>query len=139
MLPYLKDRSVMLTRYPDGIGGKMFYQKDAPAFVPSWIRIEKIWSEDSKREIGYFILESEEALAYVANLAAITIHIWSSRITRLERPDWLLFDIDPKGSSTRFPVQVARDTAAVLREVGLQPSLNTSCQIALPSYLRSAP
>jgi bifunctional non-homologous end joining protein LigD len=139
MLPYLKDRPVMLTRYPDGIGGKMFYQKDAPAFVPSWIRIEKIWSEDSKREIGYFILDSEEALAYVANLAAITIHIWSSRITHLERPDWLLFDIDPKGSTTRFAVQVARETAAVLREVGLEPCLKTSGQMGLHVVVGLAP
>lgn len=131
MLPYLKDRPVMLTRYPDGIAGKNFYQKDAPAFAPSWLRIEKIWSEDSKREIGYFILDSEEALAYIANLAAITIHVWSSRITHLERPDWLLFDIDPKGSTTRFAVQVARETAAVLREVGLEPSLKTSGQMGL--------
>ena len=139
MLPYLKDRPVMLTRYPDGIAGKMFYQKDAPAFVPSWIRIEKIWSEDSKREIGYFILDSEEALAYVANLAAITIHIWSSRITHLERPDWLLFDIDPKGSTTRFAVQVARETAAVLREVGLEPCLKTSGQMGLHVVVGLAP
>ncbi len=101
MLPYLKDRPVMLTRFPDGIDGKMFYQKDAPAFAPQWIRTEKIYSEDSQREISYFILDSEEALAYVANLAAITIHIWSSRIQHLERPDWLLFDIDPKGSTTQ--------------------------------------
>ena len=72
MLPYLKDRPVMLTRWPDGIEGKMFYQKDAPAFAPPWIRTEKIYSEDSQREISYFILDSEEALAYVANLAAIT-------------------------------------------------------------------
>jgi bifunctional non-homologous end joining protein LigD len=139
MLPYLKDRPVMLTRYPDGIAGKMFYQKDAPAFVPSWIRIEKIWSEDSKREIGYFILDSEEALAYVANLAAITIHVWSSRITHLERPDWLLFDIDPKGSTTKFAVQVARETAAVLREVGLEPCLKTSGQMGLHVVVGLAP
>jgi bifunctional non-homologous end joining protein LigD len=86
MLPYLKDRPVMLTRYPDGIEGKMFYQKDAPAFVPNWIRTEKIYSEDSQREISHFILDSEEALAYVANLAAVTIHMWSSRIPHLERP-----------------------------------------------------
>lgn len=139
MLPYLKDRPVMLARYPDGIAGKTFYQKDAPAFVPSWIRTEKIWSEESKREIGYFILDTEEALAYVANLAAITIHIWSSRITHLERPDWLLFDIDPKGSTTRLAVQVARETAAVLREVGLEPCLKTSGQMGLHVVVGLAP
>src|SRR5271168_1468382 len=131
MLPYLKDRPVMLTRYPDGIEGKSFYQKDAPAFVPSWIRTEKVYSEDSQREISYFILESEEALAYVANLAAVTIHIWSSRIPHLERPDWLLFDIDPKGTTTRRAVEVAREVAAVLREVALEPCLKTSGQMGI--------
>ncbi len=129
----------MLARYPDGIAGKTFYQKDAPGFVPSWIRIEKIWSEDSKREIGFFIIDSEEALAYIANLGAITIHIWSSRINQLERPDWLLFDIDPKGSTTRCAVQVARETAAVLREVGLEPSLKTSGQMGLHVVVGLAP
>ncbi len=139
MLPYLKDRPVMLTRWPDGIEGKMFYQKDAPAFAPPWIRTEKIYSEDSQREISYFILDSEEALAYIANLAAITIHMWSSRIPHLERPDWLLFDIDPKGSTTMHAVEVAREVAAVLREVGLEPVLKTSGQMGLHVVVGLAP
>jgi bifunctional non-homologous end joining protein LigD len=139
MLPYLKDRPVMLTRYPDGIEGKMFYQKDAPGFVPSWISTEKIYSEDSQREISYFILDSEEALAYVANLAAITIHMWSSRIPHLERPDWLLFDIDPKGTTTRRAVECALAVAAVLREVGLEPCLKTSGQMGLHVVVGLAP
>src|SRR5580692_8730490 len=139
MLPYLKDRPVMLTRFPDGIDGKMFYQKDAPAFAPPWIRTEEIYSEDSQREISYFILDSEEALAYVANLAAITIHMWSSRIQHLERPDWLLFDIDPKGSTTRHAVEVAREVANVLREVGLEPCLKTSGQMGLHVVVGLAP
>ena len=139
MLPYLKDRPVMLTRWPDGVEGKMFYQKDAPAFAPPWIRTEKVYSEDSQREISYFILDSEEALAYVANLAAITIHMWSSRIPHLERPDWLLFDIDPKGSTTMHAVEVAREVANVLREVGLDPSLKTSGQMGLHVVVGLAP
>ncbi len=71
-----------------------------PRSRPRWIRTEKIWSQDSRRDISYFVLESAEAIAYMANLGAIPIHIWSSRLTHLERPDWLLFDIDPKGSTT---------------------------------------
>jgi bifunctional non-homologous end joining protein LigD len=131
MLPYLKERPVMLTRYPDGIEGKSFYQKDAPAFAPPWLRTEKIYSHDSQRDIAYFILDSADALAYMANLAAITIHIWSSRITHLENPDWLLFDIDPKGSTTRNAVAVAQETARALRELGLRPYLKTSGQAGL--------
>jgi bifunctional non-homologous end joining protein LigD len=139
MLPYLKDRPVMLTRFPDGIEGKMFYQKDAPVFAPSWIRTAKIYSEDSQREIAYFILDSEEAIAYVANLAAITIHIWSSRVASLEHPDWLLFDIDPKGSTTRAAVQVAKEVAITLREIGLEPCLKTSGQMGLHVVVGLAP
>jgi bifunctional non-homologous end joining protein LigD len=131
MLPYLKDRPVVLTRYPDGIAGKSFFQKDAPAFAPSWIRTEKIWSEDSQRDIAYFVLDSAESIAYMANLGAIPIHIWSSRLTHLEHPDWLLFDIDPKGSTTEKAVIVARATGAVLREIGMRPYVKTSGQMGL--------
>jgi bifunctional non-homologous end joining protein LigD len=128
MLPYLKDRPVVLTRYPDGIEGKSFFQKDAPRFAPSWIRTATIHSVESRRDISYFILESADALAYMANLGVIPIHIWSSRATHLERPDWLLFDIDPKGSTTVEAVKVARATGDILREVGLRPCVKTSGQ-----------
>ena len=131
MLPYLKDRPVMVVRYPDGIEGKSFYQKDAPEFVPEWIRRESIYSEDSERDIEYFILESAEALAYVANLGTIPIHIWSSRVGSLEHPDWLLFDIDPKGSTTPNAIKVARETINVLEEIGLRAVVKTSGQMGL--------
>jgi len=131
MLPYLKDRPVMLTRYPDGIEGKSFFQKDAPGYVPGWIRRVKIYSEDSEREISYFILESVEALKYVANMGAIPIHVWSSRTPSLGNPDWLLFDIDPKGSTTEQAVLVAEETGRVLRSVGMRPYVKTSGQAGI--------
>jgi bifunctional non-homologous end joining protein LigD len=128
MLPYLKDRPVMLTRYPDGIEGKSFFQKDAPGYVPQWIRRVRIYSEESGREISYFIIESAEALKYIANMGAIPIHIWSSRAATLGSPDWLLFDIDPKGSTTAQAVRVAQETAAVLRSAAMRPYVKTSGQ-----------
>lgn len=131
MLPYLKDRPVMMVRYPDGIEGKSFYQKDAPGFAPEWMRKERIYSEDSQREIAYFVLESAEALGYIANLGTIPIHIWSSRIGSLEHPDWLLFDIDPKGSTTPGAIAVAREVALLLRRLGLRPVIKTSGQMGL--------
>jgi bifunctional non-homologous end joining protein LigD len=131
MLPYLKDRPVMLTRYPDGIEGKSFFQKDAPGYVPQWIRRVKVYSEDSEREISYFILESVEALKYIANMGAIPVHIWSSRVTSLGSPDWLLFDVDPKGSTTTQAVRVAQETAAVLRNAGMRPYVKTSGQAGI--------
>ncbi|MGH7917966.1 MAG: DNA ligase D, partial [Candidatus Binataceae bacterium] len=131
MLPYLRDRPVVLTRYPNGIEGKSFFQKDAPAFAPDWIRRESIYAEDVQRQIAYFIIESAEALAYIANSASIPIHMWSSRVSHLERPDWLLFDIDPKGATTREAVLVARVVIAVLGEIGMRAYLKTSGQMGL--------
>lgn len=131
MLPYLKDRPVVLTRYPDGIKGKSFFQKDAPSFAPSWIRREKIYARDAHRWISYFILESAEAIAYMANLGVIPIHIWASRITHLEHPDWLLFDIDSKEADTATAIRVAHEVAAVLREIGMRPCVKTSGQMGI--------
>jgi bifunctional non-homologous end joining protein LigD len=108
LLPYLADRPLVLTRYPDGIDGKSFYQKDAPVYAPEWIRLETLWSEGSERDIRYFVIESEEGLAYIANMAAIPLHIWSSRIPTLQYPDWSILDLDPKGASFVDVVRVAR-------------------------------
>src|SRR5438445_639960 len=71
LLPYLKDRPVVMTRYPDGITGKSFFQKDAPAFAPDWLRTERMWSEDTQREIDYFVCDDLESLLYLANLRTI--------------------------------------------------------------------
>ncbi len=131
MLPYLKDRPVVLTRYPDGIDGKSFFQKDAPEYAPRWLRRERIYSEDSGRRIAFFIIESPDALRYIANLGAIPIHIWSSRLGSIASPDWLLFDIDPKGSTTANAVKVAQATAAVLRAAKLRPYVKTSGQAGI--------
>ena len=131
MLPYLKDRPIVLTRYPDGIEGKSFFQKDAPQFAPPWVRTEKVYSAEADRNIAYFVLESREAVAYMANMGSIPIHIWSSRFPHLERPDWLLFDIDPKLSTTEQAVIVAREVGTVLREIGMRPSVKTSGQMGI--------
>src|SRR4029450_11581528 len=74
LLPYLKDRPVVLTRFPDGIDGKSFYQKDAPEFAPDWIRTVPIWSNATQRDIRYFVCDDEDSLAYIANLGAIPLH-----------------------------------------------------------------
>jgi len=131
MLPYLKDRPVVLTRYPDGIDGKSFFQKDAPEYAPRWLRRERIYSEDSGRRIAFFIIESPNALRYIANLGAVPIHIWSSRVGSIGSPDWMLFDIDPKGSTTENAVKVARATAAVLSAAALRPYVKTSGQAGI--------
>ncbi len=78
LLPYLAERPLVLDRYPDGIEGKNFFQKDAPGFVPSWVRTTPIDEGEGKRN-NYLICDSVESLLYIINLGAIPLHVWSSR------------------------------------------------------------
>jgi bifunctional non-homologous end joining protein LigD len=125
-LPYLADRPLVLTRYPDGITGKSFYQKDAPDFIPSWIRTERIWASDVKRDIGYFVIDDVQALRYVVNLGVIPLHLWGSRAGSLDRPDWLILDLDPKGAPFRDVVTVARALHEILERLELPSYVKTS-------------
>jgi bifunctional non-homologous end joining protein LigD len=126
LLPYLADRPVVLTRYPDGISGKNFFQKDAPGFVPDWIRTETMWSEHAKREIRYFVCEDEETLLYLANLGTIPLHLWSSRMGSLQYPDWCILDLDPKQAPFTDVVRLARAIHRLCSEIGLDCFVKTS-------------
>jgi bifunctional non-homologous end joining protein LigD len=131
LLPYLIDRPLVLTRYPDGIHGKSFYQKDAPAFAPDWIRTVGIWSEDTQREIRFFVVESEEALLYIANMGSIPLHLWASRVATLERPDWCVIDLDPKEAPFSDVVTVARTLHELCEELGLPNFVKTTGKTGL--------
>jgi len=126
LLPYLRDRPVVLTRFPDGIAGKSFFQKDAPGFIPDWLRTERMWSEETRREIDYFVADDEPSLLYLANMAAIPLHIWSSRVGTLEHPDWCVLDLDPKGAPFADVVKVALTLHGVCVELGLPHYPKTS-------------
>ncbi|HUH02315.1 MAG TPA: DNA ligase D, partial [Kofleriaceae bacterium] len=126
VLPYLKDRLVVLTRFPDGIHGKSFFQKDAPTWVPDWIHTEIIWSESAEREIHYFVAEDADSLVFLANLGTIPLHIWSSRLTTLSRPDWTIIDLDPKGAPFEHVVTCARAVHALCNELELPSYCKTS-------------
>ncbi|HEV8342658.1 MAG TPA: DNA ligase D [Candidatus Binatia bacterium] len=126
ILPYLKDRPVVLTRYPEGIKGRSFFQKDAPDFVPDWVRTERIYSKDADREIDYFVIHDAKTLRYVINLGTIPLHLWSSRLDSLDRPDWLVLDLDPKGAPFAHVVKVAAALHRILRELRLPGYLKTS-------------
>jgi bifunctional non-homologous end joining protein LigD len=125
-LPYLKDRPLVLTRFPDGIEGKSFFQKDAPSWAPDWLRTEALWSEHGVREIHYFVCDSVEGLLYVANMGAIPLHVWSSRVANLARPDWCILDIDPKGAPFAGAVAIARSIRALCEEIALPSFVKTS-------------
>jgi len=124
--PYLRDRCLVLTRYPDGIDGKSFYQKNAPDWAPEWVRTETIWSEGSERQLDYFVVEDIESLLYVANSGAIPLHIWSSRVSSIAKPDWCILDLDPKGAPFEHVVDVARCIRGILDDIELPGFLKTS-------------
>ncbi len=126
LLPYLRDRPLVMTRFPDGIHGKSFFQKDAPGFTHDWIRTERVWSQDAQREIDYFICDNVEALTFVVNLGAIPLHIWQSRTTCPEQPDWCIIDIDPKGAPFVDVVRVAQHIHRLCDEIGLPSYAKTS-------------
>jgi bifunctional non-homologous end joining protein LigD len=126
LLPYLRDRPLVLTRYPDGITGKSFFQKDAPEFAPAWVRTERVYSKDAEREIDYFVVDDVESLRYVANSGTIPLHLWASRLGSLERPDWLVLDLDPKGAPFTDVVKVARALHRILDDLELPGYPKTS-------------
>ncbi|MCC6647489.1 MAG: DNA ligase D [Polyangiaceae bacterium] len=131
MLPYLRDRPVVLTRYPDGVTGKSFFQHDAPVFTPAWVRTARLFSESQTREVDYFVLEDEESLAYVANLGTIPVHMWASRVRSLQHADYCSIDLDPKGAPMRHMATLAQATRALCDEVGLTCVCKTSGQSGL--------
>ena len=125
LLVYLRNRPVVLTRFPDGIDGKSFYQKDAPEFAPEWMRTVPIWANYTSRFIRYFVCDDVDALLYIANMGSIPLHIWQSRVGTLEQPDWCVIDLDPKEA----PFSDVITTAQVLHRL---------CdEIALPHYLKT--
>ncbi len=126
LLPYMEDRPVVLTRYPDGIEGKNFYQKDAPEWTPDWVRTESIWSESTQKAIRYFVCEDEESLLYLANLGAIPLHLWCSRASSLPQPDWCILDLDPKGAPFENVVKIALAIKKLCDELGMPAFVKTS-------------
>jgi bifunctional non-homologous end joining protein LigD len=125
LAPYLRDRPVVLTRYPDGIEGSSFYQKNAPEFTPAWALRQRIDDTD------YFVCNDLRTLLYVVNSGAIPLHVWSARTVSLERPDWLVLDLDPKQAPFARVVELARHLHRLLRHLGAPHFVKTSGQDGL--------
>jgi len=129
MLPLIADRPLVLTRYPDGIEGDKFsfFEKNAPQGTPEWIKTKTIYSPTSLRDVHYIICNDLDTLIWLANLAALEIHMPFSKINALDKPDLLFFDVDPE------PPATLSDTAEValllkdkLGDSGLTPYVKTS-------------
>jgi len=130
LLPFLRDRPLVLTRFPDGIDGKSFFQKDAPDWLPPWMRTVRIRSEEG-RDLEHFLVDDVEGLAWIANLGTIPIHVFASRVGSLDRPDWCVVDLDPKDAPFADVVTIARALRHLCRELGLPSFPKTTGQKGL--------
>jgi bifunctional non-homologous end joining protein LigD len=130
LVPHLRKRPFTMKRYPDGWQGNHFFQKQAPSHMPDWIRrapFPASTREGEKKTIEYAIVDDALALLWMVNMGCIDMHVWSSREDRPERPDWVMFDLDPsEGADFEDVVAVARLVKETLDLVELEGFPKTS-------------
>jgi bifunctional non-homologous end joining protein LigD len=95
LLPHLKDRPLTMKRYPDGVEGEFFYEKNCPSHRPKWVKTAKVWSEGNNRMMDYCLAQDLPTLVWAANLADLELHTSLSRKNNIERPTMMVFDLDP--------------------------------------------
>ena len=127
LLPHLRDRPITLERMPDGVGeGKpRFWQKNTPDYYPGWIPRFELPSEQGKR-VQYALVNDEQTLAYLVNQGAITFHPFLSRVHDLDRPDFVLFDLDPGGAKFADVIRIAKALHSLLDIAGKENFVKTS-------------
>jgi bifunctional non-homologous end joining protein LigD len=127
MLPFLEERALVVTRYPDGVETQGFYGKDAPQGTPDWVKLHHSYSEAAGRELDYIVCDDLDTLIWLANLAALELHIPLARIDKLDHPDIILFDLDPQPPAGMAEAgRVARLIREKLKEKGLKAWVKTS-------------
>lgn len=130
ILPYVKGRPLTLERFPDGIGKAGWWEKQIPRGLPDWVPTLKVRTEYGRRAGGsveFVVCNDEATLAYVANLAAITLHVWTSREPKLENPDFLLIDLDRgEGCTLATLCSVALAFRDTVEEIGLDSLIKTT-------------
>jgi bifunctional non-homologous end joining protein LigD len=124
MLPHIKDRPLNLERYPDGIEGHRIIQQHASSHFPEWIR--RVEVPKAGGTVEHVVASEPATLVYLANQACITLHPWLSRKDVLDRPDRLIFDLDPSGGEATQVRKAALKMAALLRELRLDPWVMTT-------------
>ena len=127
ILPFLRDRALVLRRYPDGIQGQAFFQKDLREGVPEWLKTVPIESEERGKQIRYATADDRASLLFLTGLGCIDHNPWSSRVDDLEHPDYFFFDLDPSdGTDFSVVVTIARALHEKLEELGIASFLKTS-------------
>jgi bifunctional non-homologous end joining protein LigD len=125
MVPHVRGRPLALQVFPRGIGGDGHFLKDTPRHFPGWVRTATV----PKREggtIDQVLADDVPTLVYLAGQNAVTPHVWTARADRLERPDRVIFDLDPSGGSFDAVRAAARAAGGLLRELGLVPFAMTT-------------
>lgn len=124
MLPHLRGRPVTMHRFPDGLEGEGFYQKEISSYFPEWIRRASLEKEGGT--VTYLLCEDAATLVYMASQACITPHVWLSRADRSKHPDLLIFDLDPPDGSFEPVRQAAWSLRDLLDELGLVPFVKST-------------
>lgn len=124
MLPHVRGRPLTMHRFPDGIDHEGFYQKAIGGYFPGWIRRATVEKEDG--QVTHVVCENAATLAYLANQACITPHVWLSRADRPRHPDRMIFDLDPSGHDFGVVREVARALVDLLDDLGLAVFLQTT-------------
>jgi bifunctional non-homologous end joining protein LigD len=136
MLPYLKDRPQSMNRFPNGINGPSFYQKDLDLDkVPSWLKTASIYSDSNNANIDYLICNDKATLLYMANLGCIDINPWNSTVKNIENPDWMVIDIDPEKEDFTEVVKTALTVKEVMDELNAACYCKTSGATGLHVYI----
>lgn len=137
ILPYLIDRPQSLNRFPNGIHGKSFYQKDVTDKVPDWVETYLYHSSDEAEVDKHFMVPKTEAdVLLMASLGCIELNPWSSRITKPDHPDWCIIDLDPDtGNTFDQVIQAAQVTHQVLDSAGITSYCKTSGSTGLHIYI----
>jgi len=127
ILPFLKDRALVLRRYPDGIKGQAFFQKDVHEGLPDWFRTAPVDSEERGKQINYATADDRASLLFLTGLGCIDHNPWSSRLDNLEHPDYFFFDLDPSdGTEFNVVVTIAKALHEKLEALKLKSFLKTS-------------
>src|SRR2546422_5230636 len=95
LLPHLNDRPLTMKRYPDGVEGEFFYEKNCPSHRPKWVKTAKVWSESNNRMMNYCLAQDLPTLVWAANLADLELHTSLARKRDVSRPTMMVFDLDP--------------------------------------------
>lgn len=136
ILPHLKDRPVTLKRYPDGVTGEAYWEKDVPSFAPDWIETFPVPRRAGGPDIRYILIQNTATLAWAANAAALELHPFLHRAPAIESPTSIVFDLDPgEGADLRKCIEVAFEIKAVLDHLGLKVFPKVSGSKGLQLYV----